>query len=52
MSPLGARSGGERSPAPRAAAGGAMGAATGSIGAQVKGALAGAGLLGQGGARP
>lgn len=51
MAPLGARSGGGNTPAPKAATGGAMGAATGSIGAHVAGALAGAGLLGQGGAR-
>jgi len=51
MSPLvGAKSSGERTPAPKAATGGAMSAATKSIGAQVAGALAGAGLLGQGGA--
>lgn len=51
MAPLGARSGGDRSPAPKAATGGAMGAATGSIGSHVSGALAGAGLLGQGGSK-
>ena len=51
MMPLGAQSGGERSPAPKAAIGSAMGAATGSIGSQVSGALAGAGLLGQGGGK-
>lgn len=51
MAPLGVQSGGGRTPAPKAATGGAMGAATGSIGSQVAGALAGAGLLGQGGAQ-
>ncbi|MCL7743871.1 hypothetical protein LV476_02740 [Guyparkeria hydrothermalis] len=52
MSPLGVGArGGDRTPAPRAATGGAMGAATGSIASQVTGALAGAGLMGQGGSR-
>lgn len=51
MSPLvGNQSSGNRTPAPKAATGGAMSAATKSIGSQVAGALAGAGLLGQGGA--
>jgi len=51
MSPLGARSGRGDTPASKAATGGAMGAATGSIGSRVSGALAGAGLLGNGGAK-
>lgn len=52
MAPLGVGTrGGDRTPAPSAAAGGAMGAATGSIASQVTGALAGAGLMGQGGSR-
>lgn len=51
MAPLSTGSTGNNTPAPKAATGGAMGSATGSIGSQVAGALAGAGLLGNGGAK-